>query len=227
MNYSFKVIEKVIEFIFPYVCPICKDVVSYNSGFCKSCFSKIKFIEEDYNIYDNLKFNEFLDNIFSLCYYNDFIKDSLIKSKTYNNFDDRYTQNSYIYINMFLNKFSNCNFIKNCDIITFVPSFKEVKNHSYFLASNLSNNVGVKLVNTVKKIKNTKKQHLLYTGDRYKNVKDSFLIDEFNVKNKDIIIVDDIITTGASVNEIAKILKLNGANKVFAVSICVTKYCGG
>ena len=39
------------------------------------------------------------------------------------------------------------------------------------------------------------------------------------IKNKKIILFDDIYTTGATVNECAKVLKQNGANEVLAFTI--------
>ena len=43
-----------------------------------------------------------------------------------------------------------------------------------------------------------------------------------NLKNKNVLLVDDIFTTGSTVNEISKILKINGVNKVF-VSTFLTR----
>ena len=42
------------------------------------------------------------------------------------------------------------------------------------------------------------------------------------LKNKNVLLVDDIFTTGSTVNEISKILKINGVNKVF-VSTFLTR----
>lgn len=35
-----------------------------------------------------------------------------------------------------------------------------------------------------------------------------------NLKNKNVLLVDDIFTTGSTVNEISKVLKINGVNKI-------------
>ena len=43
-----------------------------------------------------------------------------------------------------------------------------------------------------------------------------------DLKNKNVLLVDDIFTTGSTVNEISKILKINGVNKVF-VSTFLTR----
>ena len=45
----------------------------------------------------------------------------------------------------------------------------------------------------------------------------------FDIKNKNILICDDVITTGATIGACAKVLKSMGARKVFAVTICSTE----
>ncbi len=59
-------------------------------------------------------------------------------------------------------------------------------------------------------------------SDRKKNIQNSFLISKSSVekiKNKKILIVDDVATTSATLSECAKILKESGAKKVFAAVI--------
>ena len=50
-----------------------------------------------------------------------------------------------------------------------------------------------------------------------KELKNAFIINNnvIDLKNKNVLLVDDIFTTGSTVNEISKILKINGADKVF------------
>lgn len=73
------------------------------------------------------------------------------------------------------------------------------------------------------KEKETKKQALLKNKkDRFDNVRSCFHIQkgkENFFKNKDVIIVDDLITTGATIQEIEKVLLRNGARNVIAITI--------
>ena len=45
-----------------------------------------------------------------------------------------------------------------------------------------------------------------------------FINNIMDLRNKNILLVDDIFTTGSTVNEISKILKINGVNKVFVAT---------
>jgi ComF family protein len=58
--------------------------------------------------------------------------------------------------------------------------------------------------------------------DRQKNIRDSFILNESaleKVKNKKVLLVDDVATTSATLSECARILKENGVKKVFAAVI--------
>ena len=57
-------------------------------------------------------------------------------------------------------------------------------------------------------------------AQRYKNIKGSFkLIPNANVKDKTIILVDDVVTTGATCVEAGRILKAAGCRKVYVLSL--------
>ena len=67
--------------------------------------------------------------------------------------------------------------------------------------------------------KDTKPQAQLSKGNkRYLNIKGAFAIKE-EAKNKQIILIDDVITTGSTIKEATRVLKLYGAKKVFALTI--------
>ncbi|MBR0351840.1 MAG: ComF family protein [Oscillospiraceae bacterium] len=70
------------------------------------------------------------------------------------------------------------------------------------------------------KNKETKTQSLLKTGDeRRRNIKGAYsLCDENTVKGKKILIIDDIVTTGATLSECCRVLKKAGAEMVTAAA---------
>jgi ComF family protein len=74
--------------------------------------------------------------------------------------------------------------------------------------------------NALSKIKETPHQSKLKNkNDRLKNLKDCFYADEKIVKNKNIILIDDVITTGTTMLEATKTLKKAEAKKVIGFSI--------
>ena len=69
------------------------------------------------------------------------------------------------------------------------------------------------------RIKNTKPLKLQNPAERQNNLKKAFIIGENDVKLKTILIVDDIYTTGSTINEAVQVLKGNGAERVYFVTL--------
>jgi len=70
---------------------------------------------------------------------------------------------------------------------------------------------------TLKKTKQTRQQAGLSFEERKKNLEGSFAITQ-PVTGKRFLLVDDVATTLATANEIARLLKNNGAEKVFVIT---------
>jgi predicted amidophosphoribosyltransferase len=61
-------------------------------------------------------------------------------------------------------------------------------------------------------------------NERERNVSGAFKVkDKKRIADKNILIVDDVITTGATVNECAKVLEENGASKIYACSVAIAE----
>ena len=74
----------------------------------------------------------------------------------------------------------------------------------------------------VKKVKRTKIQHNLNLKQRKDNLKGAFAVCD-DVKGRNILLIDDIVSSGYSLEEVAKTLKKSGANKVFAVTFAYNR----
>ncbi len=73
--------------------------------------------------------------------------------------------------------------------------------------------------NTLTRIRHTKTQTELDTNERFNNIKGSFSLKDKGIKGKNILLVDDVLTTGATCSEAALTLKNAGANIVFALTL--------
>ncbi len=111
--------------------------------------------------------------------------------------------------------------------MTFVPSSRlRTSNRGYnqaqLIANYLSNLWKISNIKLLKKTKHTRKQASLASAKlRVKNLANSYKLDcsLAEIENKKIIIVDDVISTGATVNTCAQILKQAGAKKVITVAV--------
>lgn len=96
-------------------------------------------------------------------------------------------------------------------------------NQTELIAKGLSKKLNIKLKsNVLKKIRNTKKQSSLTKTERKQNIKDAFIvINENDIADKKIILFDDIITTGSTLNECSKILRKANVKEVAILTIAV------
>ncbi len=87
-------------------------------------------------------------------------------------------------------------------------------NQTDLLAHLLSRATGKKVVQGLKKIRSTPHQSRLKKSDRQKNLKHSFALRDPAFAGKTVLLIDDVITTGATASAASQILLNNGAKAV-------------
>ena len=70
------------------------------------------------------------------------------------------------------------------------------------------------------RIKNTKPQWHLNSHERENNLKNAFTAKKINHKN--IILLDDIFTTGSTINKCSEVLKKSGVDYIFSLTLSIT-----
>jgi ComF family protein len=76
------------------------------------------------------------------------------------------------------------------------------------------------LTGALKRIRNTIPQVQLDHSERERNVRGAFAVkNRREIMDKRLLLVDDVFTTGATVNECARVLKKSGANEIFIVTL--------
>ncbi len=92
-------------------------------------------------------------------------------------------------------------------------------NQSQNLTQTIGQNFNLKINRNLIRIKHKKPQAKLGEYQRKHNVKDCFAWQAYPLNNQNIILIDDVTTTGSTLNECAKILKKNGAKEVWGLVV--------
>jgi len=111
--------------------------------------------------------------------------------------------------------------VKDFDFVIPVPLYssklrQREYNQALILAGYIAEEFKIKLLkDALYKIRNTASQTELDSQKRWENVSECFRTNpKISFKDKNILIIDDILTTGATTSEVAKVLKSAGTRKI-------------
>ena len=204
------------------ICVCCKErkqkysfeFIHKSIGICSDCLSFIEPVPHD-NPIETL---ENVDFLISGYYYTDAIKELVHKYK----FNSEYSL-GYLFSKMLYKRIFDIAQIYKYDFITCIPiSSKRFKirgfDQSQLIATEISKLLNIPYLDCVYKKRHTIAQSTLKRRDRIKNINDAFVADKRKVENKNILLFDDIYTTGLTMNECAKELRNKGASSVCGLS---------
>jgi len=200
-----------------FLCQQCQKTIWEHFPYCYICKSKSQKYMLHWQCQTNVNFDKI---IVKYHYKNNTIKRLIKDSKYYNRHEILYEFWQSL-SNLLL---ENEHFENEKDyIIIASPMYLFRKlirgyNHSEILAKIISKETQI-LYNfdIIKKVRHTKQQSKLNKKERENNLKWAFSINKKFLNQiiwKNIIVVDDVISTWTTINEIAKILKTNKAKKV-------------
>ena len=93
-------------------------------------------------------------------------------------------------------------------------------NHAQLLAEGLSEKLNLKVIKILARTKDTKSQFGLKLKDRKENIKNAFILNaKYKILNANVLLVDDILTTGSTLLEAARILKKQGVKQVWGLTL--------
>ena len=99
--------------------------------------------------------------------------------------------------------------------VHFKKYIKRTFNHAEIISNIFSKKYDIDVLNVLKKIKETQTQSRLKKEERKKNVESVFKVKDSylnNIKGKDVVLIDDIVTTGSTMLSACKALRKLGAN---------------
>ena len=93
-------------------------------------------------------------------------------------------------------------------------------NQSALLAKLIAQQTGLQFADALIRTKHTKPQMSLKSAERHLNIRGIFSLKQGSeIKNKKILLIDDVWTTGSTLKECAAVLKRNGAKSVWGITI--------
>lgn len=208
----------LLNTLFPINCPGCG---ARNEIFCDNCVAKVRLAERETD-----------RNIIALFDYRDPIIKKIIWELKYHH--KRYLGEKLGKI-LYENLIEDVSEIKSGFIdrsIYVIPipiSNKKTKsrgyNQAYYIAKGFCQEEGRKVFELrdniiFRKIETTPQARITNRKKRLENVRGVFDIkDKETIKGRTIIIIDDVTTTGGTINEVAKILKKSGAKKIIGFTV--------
>lgn len=114
------------------------------------------------------------------------------------------------------------------DTVMPVPMFPQDEfergySQSVWIAQAVAKELGVPFENRLRKIRKTQPQKTLRGSERTVNLRGAFDLDEmYDAPGKTVLLVDDLLTTGSTLEECTTILKIYGVEAVYVATACIT-----
>ncbi len=226
-----QIINGFFDFFIPRYCPSCKKKLELEENcICDECLSSIERVDNGrLNLEYQRKFasTEIISGFTSLFVFE--------KDKALQLFIHSIKYNKHFLNAKYLGKLIGENLKQeimnwNIDIIVPIPLHSLRKadrgfNQSKYIAIGMGKELGIKVKNNlIRRIRYTETQTNLTLKEREENISNAFQVKhKRSIEGKTFLLVDDVITTGATTRECGKVLLENGAVKVFACSAAIAE----
>ena len=238
---TINLLRNLFDIFLPPRCLVCRDVVYKENGLCHKCFKNFCFLSDQscpvcgrpytFPVEKNelicgkcLTNPPSLQGLKAVFAYDEYSKKLILSFKHADRTD----------LVPFLSKllyYRGKHILENADYIMPVPLYwqrlmKRKYNQSALLTVKLSKITGKPyLLNTLLRIKKTQSQGHKTREERIKNIQNAFCVHHAEkIKGKTIVLIDDVYTTGATLNECAKVLRQAGAKRVEALVLARVCY---
>lgn len=236
MSKLFRLFDKFkLLFVDNASCIVCDDEIIGNNpyGLCDKCLNKLEFIGDKCCIWCGKP----SDNEAKYCLlcqnetrYFDMARSAVIYKGDIQRLILEYKFHNKRYLGKYLAKYIDYTVDRygiKYDIVVPIPLSKpREKERKYNQVSEMLRHTNLEpVIDALIKTKDNERQSLMAGRERRDNVRGVYEVtDKAAVKNKRVLLVDDIITTGATVNEASRVLMSAGAKSVIAISVAHAEY---
>lgn len=238
--FLFQLKDDILDFVYPQSCPICqKSLKKDENQICEECRKTLAILPAPFCPYCRSFFegNEAIIRHHTICL-NQPEDRRILAVRSLGRFDDQFQK--LIHRLKYGKKIplgrqlaeslgqavAKTEVFTDCDLVIPVPLHRVRQrergfNQSQVLAEGISEAINIPVLKGVlKRKKNTQDQTYLNAKQRAENVKNAFVITKPEmISGKKVILVDDVMTTGATLNECAGMLLAAGAKSVLAATL--------
>lgn len=230
-----KMVKRILDILYPRRCPVCHDIIAGGkTNVHARCLDELTFVMEprckkcgkqiDMNVeycFDCGRKRHYFTEGYSILIYEQKMQESM----TYFKFHGRKEYGEF-YGELLLRLAGETVKRWKPEIIIPVPIHRQRKNirgynQTEIISQILSAGLSIPIqTNLIKRVKKTTAQKELNIDERKRNMANAFVVNPDTVRHRNVLIVDDIYTTGSTIDEIAKVLLERGVEKVFFVTVC-------
>ena len=232
-----KILQSLLDFVYPPSCPICGELIGSHGSLCSKCWTTFNWISNPKCFKCGYPFPADLDlGPTPLCPHCaagecdlDFIRSACVYDDTSKNIMLPFKHASMLkYQKLMSSAMINCLRDLNLDVDIVVPvplAYKRLFKRGYNQATLLARPIA-KYFNAVLDIDSITRKYKPDMGhktskQRHENVRGVFnIVDKEVFCGKKILLVDDVMTSGATFYELNRILRNAGVSAVYAVSFC-------
>lgn len=211
-----KILDLIAHLLYPWECVFCESVLK-DTDICRECEEKLPYTVGD----SAMQKFPFIDKCVSPLYYKDKVRASVHRYKF-----GGCSAYSRRYAALMSDCVENNLDCRSIDVISWIPlSKKRLRQRGYdqarLIAEEIAAKTGLPCRQLLQKIKNNSAQSLTRDAkQRRENVAGVYALDDgADVSGLRILLVDDVVTTGATMSEAARILRKEGAKSVFGVTL--------
>lgn len=205
-----------LDLVYPPKCVFCEKVLK-NGRICTDCLKDLPYTAGD-AVSQKLPF---IDSCIAPLYYEDKVRESILRYKFFGM--QAYSAEYGEIMSEFIDNNLDCGSI---DVISWVPLSRirlrgRGYNQSQLVGSDISKRLGLPKKALLVKTGNNKPQSRTSSAaERAKNVSGMYrAADAEYVKGKTVLLIDDVVTTGSTLSECARVLKKSGAKCVYCAAI--------
>jgi ComF family protein len=236
--------QTILDIIYPVRCPLCGEIIiPKGERICPECRDKLPYIkeprcmkcskpieqEEKEYCSDCLRKNYRFDKGYAIWVYNDDMRHSIADYKYHSK-----KEYAKFYIEEIVRLYGKCIMKFSPDVLVPVPIhhskyLERGYNQADILARGIGRKLGIPVLSQLLiRNKKTIPQKKLSDKERLRNLQEAFQLNENEVKRyhgviTKVLLVDDIYTTGSTIEVCTEVLKSKGISEVYFIVLCIGK----